>query len=137
MKKMFLAFAIGMLTVTVTQAQKPEVVTTKKTGWHKIGDARVDFKADKDQFIVLGNDRFKSIQIRIKDAPLHVEDMQIFYEGGDKEDVALKSDFDAGSHSRVIELKGGSAEINKVVFVYNTVPNSSIAKAELELWGLK
>jgi len=137
MKKTLLILLATVFAVGVLHAQKPEVITSHTAGWHKIGDATVDFKADKDQFLVLGADRFKSIQLKVVDAPVHVDDMQVFYDGGGKEDVSLRSDFQPGSQSREIELKNGSAKIKKVVFVYKTVPNATADKAHIELWGLK
>ena len=85
----------------------------------------------------MGKDRFKSIQVKVVDAPVHIDDMQVYYEGGSKEDVSLSSDFKPGSESRVIDLKNGSAELKKVVFIYKTVPNAAADKAHIELWGLK
>lgn len=138
MKKIILILSIiCFVGATITHAQKPEIVTSKKPGWQKIGEATVDFKTDKDQFIILGADRFKSIQLKVKDATIHIEDMQIHYEGGEKEDVALRAGFKAGEESRVIDLKNNSAELKKVVFVYRTLPNAAVTKAEIELWGRK
>lgn len=137
MKKTLLILLATVFTVSVLNAQKPEVVTSHSAGWHKIGDANVNFKTDKDQFIILGADRFKALKVKAVDAPLHIDDMQVYYEGGSKEDVSLRSDFQPGSESRVIDLKNGSAELKKVVFVYKTVPNGAADKAHIELWGLK
>ena len=137
MKKTLLILLATVFTVGVLHAQKPEVVTNHKAGWHKIGDANVNFKTDKDQFIILGADRFKAIQVKVDDAPVRIEDMQVFYEGGSKEDVSLRSDFKPGGESRVVDLKNGSAELKKVMFVYKTIPNSTADKAHIELWGLK
>ena len=108
-----------------------------KAGWHKIGNANVDFKTDKDRFIILGADRFKALQVKVADAPVHISDMQVYYEGGGKEDVALRFDLKEGGESKVIDLKNNSAELKKVEFVYHTVPNAKADKAHLELWGLK
>jgi hypothetical protein len=137
MKKTLLILLVTVLAMGVLHAQKPEVVTNNKAGWHKIGDANVNFKTDKDQFLILGKDRFKAIQLKVDDAPVRIEDMQVFYEGGAKEDVSLRNDFKPGSESRVIDLKNGSAELKKVVFVYKTVANTAADKAHIELWGLK
>jgi len=126
-----------MLIVNILHAQKPEVITNKKPGWHKIGDANVDFKSDKDKFIILGADRFKALQVKVTDAPVHMESMQIEYEGGQKEDVPLRENYKTGMKSRVINLKNNSAELKNVTFVYHTVPNSKNTKAHIELWGLK
>ncbi|MES1220471.1 MAG: hypothetical protein ABUT20_33525 [Bacteroidota bacterium] len=135
-KTVFMAALVLFFTTTVL-AQKPEVVTNTKEGWHKIGTAKVDFKTEKDQFIILGADRFKAVRVKFNDAPVHMDDMQIQYEGGKKEDVSLRSDFKEGSESRAISLKNNSAEIRKVTFIYHTVPNSKVEKAQIELWGLK
>lgn len=137
MKKILFVLAVSIFAVGALQAQKPEVITTNKAGWHKIGEAKVNFKTEKDQFIVMGADRFKSLQIRVKDAPIHIEDMEIRYDGGGKEDVQLRSSYKAGSKSRVIDLKNFSSELKSVTFVYRTVPNTTSEKAEIELWGLK
>jgi hypothetical protein len=123
--------------IFVAHAQKPAVMMNDKPGWHKIGEVTADFKAEKDELIVLGADRFKSIKIKVTDAPIHIADLEVFYESGDNETISLKSDFKAGGESRVIDLKGTDRALKKVVFVYNTVPNSKNDKAHVELYGLK
>ncbi|HMH33166.1 MAG TPA: hypothetical protein VK543_09070 [Puia sp.] len=137
MKKYLFVLLSVFFAANVLHAQKPEVMTSTKPGWHKIGEAKVNFKTEKDEFLVLVADRFKAIRIKVKDAPIHIEDMQIHYEKGAKEDVQIRSNFNAGTESRVIDLKNHDADLKKVVFVYNTVPNSKVEKAEIELWGLK
>ena len=115
----------------------PEVLLNDKPGWHKIGQAKVDFKTEKDKFLIIGADKFKSIRVKAKDAPVHIEDMQIFYNGGAKEDVSIRSNLDPGKETKTIDLKNNSAKLKKVVFVYHTVPNAKVNHAEIELWGLK
>src|SRR2546423_2298317 len=111
MKKTIFILAVAFLSFTTTFAQKPEVVTNNKPGWHKIGETTVDFKNDKDQIVVLGADKFRKIQLKVKDAPIHMDDMQVFYENDTKEDVTVRSDFVAGSETRVIDLKGGNRSL--------------------------
>ena len=137
MKKILFVLAVSIFTGIAANAQKPEIITSNKAGWHKIGEANVNFKTEKDQFLILGADRFKSIQVRVKGAPVHIDDMEIEYDGGAKEDVSLRSNFSIGSKSRVISLKNNSAELKKVSFVYHTVSKSKARKAEIQLWGLK
>jgi len=125
------------LTMSVIQAQKPEVITKNKEGWQKIGDANVDFKTDKDKFILIGKDKFKALQVKTKDAPVIIESMQVEYEGDIKEDVATSCELKAGEESKKFELKNSGKEIKNVTFVYHTMPNSGTTKAEIELWGMK
>lgn len=137
MKKTILILLATVFMINVLNAQKPEVITNNKPGWHKIGDANVSFKTDKDEFVVFGKDKFKAIQVKVTDAPVRIEDMQVWYDGGAKEDVPLRSDFNAGGESRIIDLKEHSSGIKKVTFVYRTRPNMRVDKAHIELWGLK
>lgn len=137
MKRMILLLITTFLTAGLTQAQKPEVITKNKAGWQKIGNAKVDFKTDNDKFILIGKDKFKSLQVKAKDAAVLIESMQVEYEGDIKEEIALSSELKAGAKSRIIKLKNSSKGIKNVSFVYRTVPSSSTTKAEIELWGLK
>lgn len=137
MKKALFLLLSTIFTVTMLQAQKPAIITKKKAGWQKIGDAKVDFKADKDKFVIIGADKFKSLQLKVKDAPVHIEEMLVEFEGNVTENISLKSEFKTGEKSRVIDLKNKDAEIKNVSFVYHTVPGSTEKRAKIELWGLK
>src|SRR5690349_3194771 len=137
MKRMILFLMTTFLTVTFLHAQKPEVITKNKVGWNKIGDAKVDFSTDKDKFILIGKDKFKSLQVKVKKAPVVIETMQVEYEGGTKEDIALASELKTDGESRIIELQNPNTSIKNVTFVYRTAPGSGTSKAEVELWGMK
>jgi hypothetical protein len=137
MKRMILFLMSTFLTFTAIQAQKPEVITKNKPGWNKIGDAKVDFSTDKDKFVLLGKDQFKALKIKVKDAPVHIENMQVQFEGGVTEDISLASELKTGGESREIDLKNKDKEIKNVTFVYRTVTGSGTKKSEVELWGLK
>lgn len=137
MKRMILFLMTTFITVTALHAQKPEVITSSKPGWHKIGDAKVDFSTEKDKFILIGKDKFKSLKIKANKAPVLIENMQIAYEGGVTEDISLASQLKTGEESRIVELKNYDRQIKNVTFVYRTLTGSGTAKAEVELWGLK
>lgn len=138
MKKiLFLMLMIAPAFINFAGAQQPAVMMSDKAGWHKIGETTADFKSEKDELVVLGADRFKSIKIKVTDAPIHIASLEVYYETGENESITLKSDFKAGGESRVIDLKGNSRELKKVVFVYNTMSNSKDDKAHVELYGLK
>lgn len=137
MKKALFFILATVFSVSLLHAQQPVVVTDKDAGWQKIGDAKVDFKTDKDRFIIIGADRFKSVKIKAFDATVRIDEMQIHYEGGAKETVAVGTELNPGDESKVIALKNNSAELKKVVFVYKTTSNAGAEKARIELWGMK
>ena len=137
MKKTFLFLFASIVTMSVVTAQKVEVITSNKPGWHKIGETNAMFKSDRDVLTVLGADKFKAIQIKVTDAPIRLEDLEVYYENDTKEDIQVRSEFKKGEKSRVINLKGGDRKLKKVVFVYHSIPNWKGERAHVELYGLK
>jgi hypothetical protein len=130
-----LVVMLGLLTSVF--AQKPAVVVSKEPGWHKIGEVTASFKMQNDAIAVWGADRFAAIKLKVTDAPINIERLQVFYEGGEMQDVAVKNELQAGAETRVIDLKSKDKEIQKVSFTYQTLANYNGDKAHIELYGLK
>ena len=132
---------IALLTIIgsigLSNAQTPAVVSSDKTGWHKIGETTVDYKRDRDEIKIMGADRFAAIQFKVEDAPIDLISLEVFYESGDKQDIAVHSPIQAHGQSRIIDLNGGERSLDKIVFVYKTLPNRKDEKANVEIWGLK
>jgi hypothetical protein len=135
-KTILLLFAFTFMQVNLAIAQKPGVVASKKAGWHKIGEITAAFKMENESIVVMGNDEFKSIKLKVTDAPINIEMLQVYYEDGDSEEIPVKSELKTGAETRVMDLKA-SKDIKKVSFTYKTIPNSKNDKAHVELWGLK
>ena len=137
MKKSVVLILILFVAFAAAFAQSPGVVTSAKPGWHKIGEVKASFKTENESIIVLGKDAFKSIKLMVTDAPINIQNIQVFYETGDPEEISVRSELKAGAETRVIDLKGGTRELKKVVFTYKTLPNAKDEKAHVELYGLK
>ena len=118
-------------------AQIPAVVLNDKNGWHKIGNTTVSFKNDHDEILILGSNRFVSIKFKVTDAPIDLENLEIYFRSGDKQVVQFRMSFEAPGESRVIDLNGGERTVKKIVFKYRTLPNYKDVKAHVEVWGLK
>lgn len=120
-------------------AQKPAVVASDKTGWHKIGETTVDFNKDHDEIIVMMADRFSALKFKVTDAPVEITDIDVVFEEGDTQNIKVGYAYKPeGAESRVIDLKGGSERnLKKVVYRYKTMPNMKDKKAHMELWGMK
>jgi len=138
-KVMIIAIALFavMGVVNSSYAQTPGVVTNNNAGWHKIGEVKASFKMENESIAVLGADRFKSIKLKVTDAPINIENVRVFYESGESEEINVRSELKAGAETRVIDLKGPSQELKKIVFTYKTLPNVKEEKAHVELYGLK
>jgi hypothetical protein len=123
--------------VNAALAQKPTVVTDNDPGWHKIGEITASFKMNSESIVVYGRDEFTKIKLKVTDAPINIEGVQVFYEEGDMEELAVANELQAGGETRVIDLKGTNKELEKVVFTYKTLPNYQGDKATVELYGFK
>lgn len=119
-------------------AQQTTVVSADTSGWYKIGQANVDFKRDRDEIVILGADRFKSIKLKVINTPIDLKDLEIYYESGNKQDVKINVSLKAAGESQVIDLeKGEQRSIKKLVIVYKTPANNMDVKGYVEVWGLK
>jgi hypothetical protein len=139
MKKIILVAAMIIVATFYNElfAQKPAVVATNEPGWHHIGHTTASFKMQNESISVLGADEFSALKIKVTEAALQLERMQVFYESGDMEEVDLREHFGSGSESRTIVLKHPDKDIQKVAFTYKTAPNTGGDKADIDLYGLK
>lgn len=138
MKKLMLVIVLALFVWNIQPAvaQKPGVVVGNEPGWQKIGETVASFKSQDESISVIGADEFSAIKIRVEDAPLEIERMQVFYESGDMEEIDVKQTIQAGDESKVFRLEHPDRDIQKVAFTYNTVPNAEGDKADVELYGL-
>ncbi len=103
-------------------------------GWKFVGDKIVAYGPDRDVLFVTGNDVYRQIKIKVTGAPLHIVDMDVYFENGEKQNVELKNHFRQGQESRVIDFAGGERRIKKIEFLYSTVGRAK-GKARVAVWG--
>jgi len=136
-KAAFIFIVMTAFVANAAFAQEPSVMLSDKPGWHKIGEVKANFKMENESISVLGADKFKSILLKVTDASINIEGLQVFYESGDMEEFKVKNELKPGAETRKLDLKGGAQEIKKVTFTYKTVANAADEKAHVELYGLK
>jgi len=136
-KKLLILLLIAAGTHSKMNAQTPAIIVSDKAGWHKIGDRTVDFAKDRDEIMVMGSDRFSAIKFTVTGASIDLQDLEVYYESGDKQDIQVRTPVMNGKESRVIDLNGGERSLKKIVFVYKTIANTKDKKANVEVWGLK
>lgn len=118
-------------------AQQPVIVISDKTGWHKIGETRVDYKTDKDEIMIMGADRFSTLVIKVTKAPVEIILIEIYFEDGTTQKAAIEQSFKSPGQTDVIQLAGGERELKKVVFLYKTITNPEDKNGHVEIWGMK
>jgi hypothetical protein len=72
--------------------------------------------------------------LKVKDGPVHILDMDVHFENGDKFDVSIKHRIAQGGESRVIDLPGGSRNIKKIEFWYET-KGFRKGRGSVQVWG--
>lgn len=102
--------------------------------WNLIGEKRVSFAIDRDVIHVTGNDNYRQIKLKIKDGPVHILDMDVYFENGDKFDVSIKQRIGKDGESRVIDLPGRSRNIKKIEFWYET-KRLVKGRGRVQVWG--
>jgi hypothetical protein len=130
----FLMLVVGL--VNAAMAQKPAIMISNEPGWHKIGEISASFKLQSESIVVLGADRFSSIKLRVTDAPINIERLQVYYESGDVQEIDVKNELKAGAETRVLDLKSDEG-LKKVAFTYRTLSNTQGEQAHVELYGFK
>jgi len=139
MKKVLSIILFAMaVSYGTASSQQTTVISTDTSGWYKIGEANVDFSRDRDEIIVLGADKFKSIKLKVINAPIDLKDLEVYFETGKRQDVKINASLKAAGESQVIDLEGGEQRsLKKIVIVYKTLANNMDVKAYIQVWGLK
>src|SRR4051812_45355178 len=99
-------------------AQKPAVVADNEAGWKHIGQVTASFKTTNESIIVLGADEFQAIKLKVLEAPIQIDRIQVFYESGQMEELDVNSTLKEGAETRVISLSNPKRDIKKVAFTY-------------------
>jgi hypothetical protein len=137
MRKIIIIIFAIIWTYGKSNAQKPVIIISDKTGWHKIAEQKVNFTLDKDEIIVLVSDRFSGIKLKIKDADIDLNNIEMYFEAGDNQIVEINRQIKANTESEPIKINGGERELKKIVFRYKTLSNKKNKNAKVEIWGLK
>lgn len=132
--------AVGIVLLLIALqsfAQKPSIVTSTEEGWQKIGETTVSFKQENESIVILGADEFSALKLKVTDAPIKIERVQVFYESGEMQELEVDSELLPGAETDEFELEQKDRDIQKVAFTYQTTANSNGDKAHVELHGLK
>ena len=136
-RTLFAAAAVVLGTMAVAgpaDAQRRD--SREQRGWELLGTKKVGFITDRD-VVQVGRDegRFRAVKIRVKDAPIYMNDLKVVYANGAPDDLPVRADIRAGGESRAIDLKGRERAIREVQMVYRSRPTFK-GLATVEVWGL-
>ncbi|NOT76955.1 MAG: hypothetical protein HOP08_18685 [Cyclobacteriaceae bacterium] len=137
MKKLLILFIAVIAYGQSAFAQDPAVIVSTKPGWHKIGEVKADFTKESESIVVMGNDKFKAIKLKIAEAPITVSKVVVYFDNETMQNIPVTGTFKVGKETQEFYLQDPTRGITKVVFTYKSEPNKADKKAHVELWGLK
>jgi hypothetical protein len=127
------AVALGTMAIAgPADAQRRD----RERGWELLGTKKVGFIADRDVVPVGRSEgRFRAVKIRVRNAPIYMNDLKVIYANGAPDDLQLRANIRAGGESRAIDLRGRDRAIREVQLVYRSKPTFK-GLATVEVWGL-
>ena len=68
-------------------AQDPAVIVSTKPGWHKIGEVKADFSKENESIVVMGNDKFKAVKLKVSEAPINLSKVVVYYDNETTQEI--------------------------------------------------
>lgn len=93
-------------------------------GWQLLAFKTVGAGTDRDVIRVNTRRWWRQIQLCSINAPIHMEDFDVYYRNGRKEDVSVRSRIGAGTCTRAIDLRGGQRRIVQIRLKYGKLDRS-------------
>ena len=122
MKITLAAFAaIAAIAVAAPVSSADVVRPEAGAGWIYVGTTHAQHMNDHDTIIVTGpHNNFRALQIRVTDAPLHMQRMMVTYDNGEPEEMRIRFNIPKNGVSRAIPLRGGKRSVRQIDFWYDT-----------------
>jgi hypothetical protein len=124
-----------------TQCLPSEMLTAQsvkkhKMMWTKIGEVNASFKLENESILAAGNERFSSIRLQVSGKDLNLQNIEIYYESGEMDEIAVKKLISANTATDDFPLRANKL-LKKVVFSYKSPKAEELEAATVELFGLK
>jgi hypothetical protein len=86
--------------------------------WDEVAVREVTDRYDVDVISLPGARLFSRVKVCVSDNPVHFYDFDVFFRNGGHQDVSVRARINAGECTRVIDLKGGRRNIDRIKFKY-------------------
>jgi hypothetical protein len=104
-------------------------------GWELLSERKVNFVRDKDEIEVRSRNMFTAIRFKVEDRDIRINDLEVFFQNGDKLSPAIDDVIKAGESSRIIEIARDGRYINKITFRYRTTGSILQGRANMIVMG--
>lgn len=88
--------------------------------WELIGTTNVSFRAERDTIYARGNDRHRQVMVCVYRNPVRIFDLDVKFQNGRSQDLAVRNVIGAGQCTRAIDLNGQRRNIRSVTLAYKS-----------------
>lgn len=106
-------------------------------GWELLGEEKVNFVRDKDEIVINNRTLYTAMRFKIEDKDVHINDLKVYFQNGDKLEPNIDEDIKAGQLSRVIDLGREGRYIDRIEFKYRTTGSLLKGRANVLILGEK
>lgn len=134
-KKLFLGFilmTIAFITLSCSSTRRSIAI---EEGWELLGESKVNFVRDRDKVDVLSSNLFTAIRFKVEKRSIHMNELHVVYQNGDKLDPVMDDELVADQYSRDIELGPEGKAVRSIDFKYRTSGNIFKGRANVLVFG--
>lgn len=136
-KSVFSKYCLIAFVLVMSSCHSSKRAVGIEQGWELLSDEKVNFVRDKDNIAVKSRNEFTALRFRVEDRDIHINDLKIYFQNGDKLEPNINDDIEAGESSRVIELGREGRSIDHIEFKYRTTGNILKGRANVLVLGRK
>ena len=140
MKKNFTQKFLGvtvilLITALVTSCSSSRKSITIEEGWDLLGERKVNFVRDRDEFTVYNTNGYTAIRFRVEKRDIKINNLQVVYQNGDVLSPVIDDVITKGEYSRIIELGVQPKNIRSINFKYRTTGSILKGRANILIFG--
>lgn len=102
--------------------------------WDRLGTRTVGFQADRDGFDLQGEGRFRALRLCVAGNSVQFQSAEVHFRNGEQQQLPVRHFVRAGACTPPLDFDGRERRIQRVVMIYNTVPNFR-GQAAVTLYG--
>ncbi len=108
--------------------------TSSAKDWQLLGTRQAKDRVETDRISLSGHRGYRKLKVCVYRNPVNFKDFDVYFENGGHQDVSVARRINAGNCTRVIDLKGGKRDLDRIVLRYEET-SKRLATATVKVFG--
>jgi hypothetical protein len=134
--KTILLIAVMLAPLSIVNTVQAQQTKQMSNGWTKIGEVSASYKLENESILATGTERYRSIKLIAADKDLNLQNIEIYYQSGEMEEISIRKLIPAQTGTADLVLRPNKL-LKKVVFSYKSPEGSKDEQVLVELLGQK